>query len=496
MNKCARNPAFWTALLLAVTGWTTASQDTAAGFWPHTNADAGESYPSPTPVETVGRATEIPRVDTVGLAEQPATEPGSGSNKAVRLSVTGGAEQADLFGTVVSAGAAFLVLNTTWENIHPKQKVSKDALEGKVDRTMGVGGLGAGGGSSKPVEYLDMDVAYKVPRLSDHVYALADGQAIPLHEKTASLPAGADPGAGLTIAKQGETRDLQLAFLVPDDADNIALQVFDYSNGHLLIPLRGSAELAKSAREARADVLDKIATDLVELAAHRLDFVDTYNGETAGDGWRFAVVQLGGQSVSGGGMGRILQFDPKKYMWVNADGGYLYYASAGSTDAKGNIRFTPEVYQQQEVAFRVPDTIDRLSMGLRINRDVVTMSLTRQAPRPMPDAHVHHEDGDVMEVLMHGSRQDGDYLVIDLGIRPIVKGQGLEVRTAQQFLLQTPAGELRPDAKATAALAGHPPDPFVVPPGAEVRFELAYKPAAPPTALRVRGFRSEGKFDL
>lgn len=195
-------------------------------------------------------------------------------------------------------------------------------------------------------------------------------------------------------------------------------------------------------------------------------------------------------------MGRILQFDPTKYMWVSADGGYLYYASAGSTDAKGNIRFTPEVYQQQEVAFRVPDTIDRLSMGLRINRDVVTLALTRQAPRPMPDARARHEDGDVMEVLMHGSRQDGDYLVLDLGIKPIVKGQGLEVRTTQQFLLQTPAGELRPDATATAALAGHPPDPFVVPPGAEVRFELAYKPAEPPTALRVRGFRSEGKFDL
>jgi len=209
-------------------------------------------------------------------------------------------------------------------------------------------------------------------------------------------------------------------------------------------------------------------------------------------------VQLGGQSVAGrdGGMGKILQFDPTKYAWVNADGGFIYYASAGSTDAKGNIRFTPEIYQQQEVAFRVPKSAERLSMGLRINRDVVTLSLSDDKPAPMPNARTRHQDGDVMEILLHGTRRDGEFLVIDLGIKPLAKGKGLEVRTAQQFLLQTADGELRIDKKATAALSGHPPDPFVVPPGVSVRFELAYRTAATPTALRIRGFRGEGTFEL
>jgi len=429
------------------------------------------------------------------VATNPARQ--TSANDAVSLQVFASKEQDQLAGTTATAGSTFLVLDTRWENIHPKQKVSKDKLEGKSDRTMGVGGLSSGG-SSKPIEYVEMDVAYKVPKLSDHVYVLVDGQAIALHAVTAELPGGSKPGASFGIAKLGDVKELQLAYLIPENAKNIALQFFDYSNGHLLIPLQGDAELAKNSKDARRDVLDEISTDVVDLAAQRLEFANEYQGKAAGSGWRFAIVQLGGQSVAGrdGGMGKILQFDPTKYTWVNADGGFIYYASAGSTDAKGNIRFTPEIFQQQEVAFRVPESAERLSMGLRINRDVVTLSLMDDKPAPMPNARTRHQDGDVMEILLHGTRRDGEFLVIDLGIKPLAKGKGLEVRTAQQFLLQTADGELRIDKKATAALPGHPPDPFVVPPGVSVRFELAYRTAAIPTALRLRGFRGEGTFEL
>lgn len=420
------------------------------------------------------------------------------ANEAVSLQVVSSNQQNELAGTAASAGSTFLIVDTRWENTHPKQKVSKDKLEGKTDRTMGVGGLGSSGGSSKPVEYVEMDVAYRVPKLSDHVYALVDGQAVALHPVTAKLPGGSKPDASFGIAKLGEVKELQLAYLIPENAKNIALQFFDYSNGHLLIPLQGDAEPAKNSKDARRDVLDEISTDVVELAAQRLEFANEYQGKAAGPGWRYAVVQLGGQSVAGrdGGMGKILQFDPTKYTWVNTDGGFIYYASAGSTDAKGNIRFTPEIFQQQEVAFRVPDSAEHLSMGLRINRDVVTLSLTDRAPEAMPNANMRHQDGDVMEILFYGTRRDGDYLIFDLAIKSITEGQGLEVRTARQFLLLTPDGELKPDLQATAALAGHPPIPFVVPPDSSVRFELAYRTAATPTALRLRGFRSEGKFDL
>ena len=485
-------------LLLPIIKTTAGETVTADGFWPNADTDNIHSYPQPIPVDVVERAAEIPRLNSGATSTHSYSEAMTRSNEVVRVSVIGSVEQADLFGTSASNGSNFLVIDTRWENIHPKQKVSKDKLEGKADRTMGVGGLGSGGGSSGPVEYVEMDVAYKVPKLADHIYALVDGQAIALHPAMATLPVGIKPESSFGIGKQGEVKELQLVFEVPENAENVALQVFDYANGHLLMPLRGDAELARRSEGSGGGVLDEVSTDVIELAALRLDFASAYGGKEAGPGWQFAVVKLGGQSMSGrdGGMGKILQFNPTKYVWVNADGGYIYYANAGSTDAKGNIRFTPEIYQQQEVAFRVPESTGRLSMGLRINRDVVMLSLTDKAPRPMPKARERHQDGDVMEILLHGTRREGEYLILDLGIKPIVEGQGLEVKTTQQFLLQTADGELRIDKKATAALSGHPPDPFVVPPGVSVRFELAYHTAAIPTALRLRGFRGEGSFEL
>lgn len=471
----------------AAAGTATAAEPRSADEEGDAMALTGEQPTATSDTQSAGKS--------VSNNDRPVAE--TTANEAVRLQIMDSEEQNELPGSTALNKKTFLVLDTRWENIYPKQKVSKDKLEGKTDRTMGVGGLGAGGGSSEPDEYVDMDVAYKIPKLVDHIYALVDGRAVPLHPAMSKLPNGLEPTSAFGIGKQGETRDLQLAFLVPKNAENVALQVFDYNNGHLLIRLRGSLELAKNSPAGLGDALDRISTDVVELAANRLDFADNYNGKSADPGWRFAVVQLSGQSVSKGGLiGDILQFDPKKYIWLHADGGYVYYASAGSTDSKGNIRFTPEIYQQQEVAFLVPDSAEHLSMGLRINRDVVTLSLTEQAPSPMPDADTRHEDGDVMEVLLYGSRRDGDYLILDLGIQPIIKGQGLEVKAARQFLLQTPDGEIKLDAKATSTLPGRPPDPFVVPPGAAVRFELAYKTAAAPTSLRVRGFRAEGSLGL
>ena len=497
MNKRARLTATSILVVLPIVSGVDAQAE-QGGFWPDAGSNDVDAYPKPVPVEVVERAADIPRIKNTSPATGSSAMAAVESNEAVRVRILGSVEQAELFGAVASSGSTFLILNTEWENIHPKQKVSRDQLEGKADRTMGVGGLSSGGSQSGPEDFVEKDVAYKVPRLSDHVYALVDGQAIPLDPAMETLPGGASPDASFGIGRQGEVKAIQLAFQVPEGANHIALQLFDYNNGHILLGLRGDASLAKASGSSNKSVLDSVSNDVVELAALGLDFADNYNGQEAGAGWQFAVVRLGGQSVSGhdGGMGKILQFDPTKYVWVNADGGFIYYAGDGSTDAKGNIRFTPEIYQQQEVAFRVPDSAENLSMGLRINRDVERLALTDVAPSSMPDAKKRHQDGDVMEVLFFGTRRDGEFLVIDLGIKPLAKGKGLEVRTAQQFLLQTADGELRIDKKATAALPGHPPDPFVVPPGVSVRFELAYRTAAIPTALRLRGFRGEGTFEL
>ena len=63
------------------------------------------------------------------------------SNKAISIKILESTSTQEISGEKVSKGRVFIVLETEWENIHPKQKVDKDKLEGKTDRTMGVGTL-------------------------------------------------------------------------------------------------------------------------------------------------------------------------------------------------------------------------------------------------------------------------------------------------------------------------------------------------------------------
>jgi len=102
-----------------------------------------------------------------------------------------------------------------------------------------------------------------------------------------------------------------------------------------------------------------------------------------------------------------------------------------------------------------------------------------------------------MEVLFLGSRQEGTNTILDLAIRPLeTKGQGIEISADQQFIMQTASGEVRADMTASWNRVNKPPQPFVVPPGTPVRFELVYPGGAPPTGLKVRGFETEGQIKI
>jgi hypothetical protein len=423
-------------------------------------------------------------------AREPLDAPG---NEAVRLAVLSSGAATDPAGP--DAGI-LLTLTTSWENIHPKVQVEKDRLEGKTDRTGGVGGL-ARRETQADVEYVEMDVPYRIPKMVDHAYLLVDGWAIALDPSTKDLPGGIPIDRPFEIPKQGEVREVQLAYPIPEDARDIAFQFFDYQFGNILVPIQGDPGKARGSGAPPGDLMGSINTELLELAALDLRFQDSYGGTNAGEGHRFAVVTLGGRSLAGNQSQRsIVEVDPTEFLWVTSDGGYLHYGVPGAGVDRGILRFTPEVYQRQEAAFLVPASAERLTLGARIQREIVTLDLSRRAPEGMPRARGTHTDGDVMEVLLFGSRQEGEYRILDLGIRPMVEGQGLEVRARQQFLLQVGDSEIQLDANMTGSLAHGPPDPFVVPPEADIRFELAYRTSESPTALRIRGFRGEGSLKL
>jgi hypothetical protein len=192
-------------------------------------------------------------------------------------------------------------------------------------------------------------------------------------------------------------------------------------------------------------------------------------------------------------MGNIVQIDPLEYAFVLTDGGYLRYAAGGSVDDAGVIRFTPEVAQRQELAFLVRGEEEAMTLGLRLRNEVVTLSLSDEDPEGLPRRErAKHEDGDVLEVRLFDARREGGAWIVDLGLRPLVEGQGLEIQAGAQFLLQTSEGELPPDLAASRARPARPPDPFIVPPGTPVRFELVFPTPSDAEGIRFRGFRTEG----
>ena len=416
------------------------------------------------------------------------------ANKAAKVKIDEARFEMELVGQKAPDEKIFLILKMEWENIHPKQKIEKSKLEGKQDRTMGVGGL-TGGGQKGKEEYVDVDVAYKIPKLFNHAYILAEGKSFALDPLTEKMPNGTGIQKALEIAKLGDKKKVELVYSIPKEAKNIAFQLFDYANGHILARVKGDLKLAAGTGGPAGKVLDQIKDELVEIAANKLNFQADYKGEKATEGWRYALVEIGGKSLSGGGTKDIVQIKPQEYSWLATPEGYFYYSCGGSTSEGGFIRFTPEVYQSQELAFLVPASAQKFNLGLRIRNAVYTLKLSGTAFPELPKALATHRDGKAMEVLVYGVRRQEERIIVDLGIRSLAKS-GLEIQTAQQFLLVVGDQKVNFDAATTKTLFHRPPEPFVIPPQTFVRFELAYQTEATPSSLHYRGYESENYFKL
>jgi hypothetical protein len=427
---------------------------------------------------------------TWGLIQEEAS-----ANKAAKIRIIKSSHETELAGREAPEGKVYLVLQTEWENILPKQKVKKSDLEGKPDRTMGVGGL-MGKKKETKEEYVDVDVPYVVPNLFDHVYCLVDGQSISLDRLTKDVPGGANPQGEFGVAKLGEKKQLSLVFIIPDTSENLAFQLLDYAYGSILAPISGDVKLARGTGAAPRKALGSVKDALVELAALKMDFHPEFEGEEAPEGWRYAVIELSGKSLSqAGSMKNIIQIEPTEYIWLQTRDGYIYYCVGGTTTDDGYIRFTPEVSQTQQIRFLVPAGDKDLSLGIRIQNKTYSLPLSPEFSLRIPKARASHRDGKTMEIQLFGARREEGRVILDLGIQSLA-GSGIEIQTSPQFMLEAGGEMIEFDESATAELLRHPPEPFIVPPQTLVRFELAYESEAAPASLHYRGYESEQHFDL
>jgi hypothetical protein len=426
--------------------------------------------------------------------EQPALQEQS-SNKAASVIIIKTQMEKEVAAQKASTQKIFVVVETEWKNIHPKQKVAKRDLEKKPDRTMGVGGL-MGGKAKKEEEYVDADVAYLVPNFFDHAYLLADGQTCALDKLTEAIPGGIKLSGEFSLPKQGDTKKVNFVFLIPESSRNIAFQFFDYSYGHILIPIQGNLKLATGGGAAKAKALGSFKDNLLEMAATGLDFRPEYKGDEAPDGWRFAVVELNGKSLSAGGSQKnIVQIQPEEYIWMATKEGHIYYSCGGSTTDEGFIRFTPDFSQSQEVAFLVPAAEQDFSLGMRVGNRVYSLALTAEPGEPSAKPQAVHRDGRTMEVMIFGARREDGRVILDIGIKSLTDS-GIEIETSPQFMLESGDEQIEFDESATSELVHRPPEPFIIPPKTFVRFELAYETEDIPKALHYRGYESEGNLPI
>lgn len=415
------------------------------------------------------------------------------ANKAVQVNIQGSSFHQELEGQQAPAGWIFILLETRWENIHPKQKMDKEKLKKKKDHTMGVKLLTEKKKEKK--EYVEVDVAYMVKKLSDHIYCLADGLAYSLHPLTEEVPGGTDLKEAFVLPKHGDVREIRFVFLLPEDIKNLGFQFFDYEYGHVLIPIQGDLQQARGTGGPPGEVLSQIKGDLVEAAAHSVTFQNEYQEEPAPEDWQYTKVRISGKSLSGKNIKDIVQIDPEEYIWITTDGGYLYYAVGGTTTDAGFIRFTPEVYQSQEVVFLVPSSANIENLGIRVKNKVFILPLGSEKEINIPPPLASHRDGDTMEIMLFDIKTKDSTVLVDLGIQSLV-GSGVEIMKEQQFILVSEDEKIYVDDELTSSLFHRPPDPFIVPPEQFVRFQLAYKADFLPSVLYFRGFESKKNIDL
>lgn len=457
----------------------------ALAFWGGGGEAELEGYPRPVPVTTVALAADLPRLRTDAVFAGR----GEGLNEAVKVTVEDLSRQPALFGTTAPDGWSFVVVTTEWENVHPRQRVRKDR---RPDRTMGLGNF-ANATPPSAAEMVEADVVYQVPAFVDHAYLVAGGRARALHPATERVDDGARLRDAFSLPRLGDQRRVRFAYLVPDDAPDLAFRFLDYSYGHIELPLIGSAEAA-ARPTGGSSPLDRATHPALEIEVDRFEILDGGADAARTPGKALARLTMAGKSLSTqrDGVGDIVQLPLRESAWLELDGGYVVAPLEGGAEM---LRFTPDLFQEQTIVFEVPEDPGAVRLGVRIHNDVLHLDLGRGKPAGLPRARESYRDGDVLEVRYFGQRFQGDQLVVDLAVVPLDETAGLEMRTTAQFRLRAGSDDLRIDRDATRALPRGRVEDFVVPPGTPVRFELAFRipPGGAPAAVHYRGFAGEGE---
>ncbi len=420
-----------------------------------------------------------------------------GRNRAAVLSVSSVSLLEDYGGLKARAGKRLLVVDTHWRNILTPQIVRDQKVP----------------------------VVYRIGKLSDHLYCVADGVRI--------LPAtGTTAGAGLlgwgelNLPEMGARADGRVVFEVPAESTprRLVLRFYDFAHGAITLPLV-IPQGQPVALEAPKPDHPTQKNDLVEMGVYQFRKSDKWNGRTAPAGMAYVSFDLRARSLFTT-MGDATAYDPKakpgqmiaigtvadwkdsrRYQQVVADGRYAY----GPLEESGLPplpRFLPDLMTGGQLAFLVPAQTTSLELlcgfpnaklpdGKIVHPKPLRFVLEGHAPAApgaseKPIATLKDDVFDVAVISQRrtaevaGQKAGAGQTFLTLSMR--VKNTGTRddfFQPRAQLKYAAENGSQTPPDKVTDQLPHRPVDPLWIPAGQMREFEVAYRIGADQTRPRL-----------
>lgn len=404
----------------------------------------------------------------------------SARNRAAELRITSVSLLDKLGDAKAPAGKRLLVLDAQLRNLQPAQKVD---------------------GKWVPVQYV-------VPKLSDHLYAVADGARV--LERPKLDAAGMLPFDQISLVHQNDTIEGKLAYAVPAGtlAGDVTLRFYDFAHGNMVLPL-----VSAGPERIEIPIVPAQHNSVVEAGIYSVRKLPVLGNQRAPAGMTFVAFDLRGRSTVSTSADASA-FDPnaakgskidvgtvadwkesRKYAQVVVDGEYGYLPLPQSELAP-EPRFLPDVFTGGTLAFLVPQKVQSLELrcdfpnarlpdGSVQRPQALTFAIegTRPPPRALPA--IASAKDDVFDVSVvgqqaasefAGTRASGNQKFLVLNVS--VKNNGSQqefFQTRDQLKYVTEAGQQIVFDRASL-LGVHPPSDLVyVPPGERRSFDLAYR---------------------
>ena len=418
------------------------------------------------------------------------------SNKTVEVRVVGVRSVPSVGGQTAGQGREFIVVDTSWKNIIPLAKVNRKKAS---DRTAGAGSLGFGGGATAQDKAQDEanttlePTRFEIGPLTKHVWLVTDGPRAEVLDvdATKETPGHLGPDS-IGIPALNDVKTGSLVYEAPANSQSLSLLVLDSINGHMLIPIRGTAPRPASGLGGVSR--SNAAVDLAVTGAN------WSNGPADRPGTRTLIVGVKGISRQEA----IADIPFGEYGFLQTDQGCMARPENKSESVARPLspmgRFPPFAPSEGQLAFVVPADTKSATLLLRVRDRAGSLDLpvigNTKPSWPAPEAIV--TDGDVLKVHrlpgiavpagVPPASSGSERIALDLVVENLRAGDGIDLQLDQQFRLVTPDGKrIEPSADSAHAPCSLTGD--VVPAGSSRRFTLVYDvPPGQPLQFEYRGF--------